>query len=140
MKEFKLNNRYFINDIVAIALAIIIGVALGNGLVLIILAVLILVVIYDLIKKYFLVYIISEEALIKKTFIKTNTIMNWKEVQTIVRLANVKNSIGVFSNNKKFIINPMIKDYKVMIRIIVEKCIGNTGVSIDPKVLNCPEQ
>lgn len=136
MKEFKLSNRYFINNIVAIALAVITGVVLRSGLAAIILAVLILVAIYDLIKKHFLVYIISEDALIKKTFSKTNTLLNWKEVQTIARLANVNNSVGIFSNNKKFIINPMIKDYEEMIKIIANKCSSNTGVSIDPKVID----
>lgn len=135
MKEFKLSSRYFINDIVAITLAVIVGVILRSGLAIIILAVLILVVIYDLIKKCFQAYIVSEQGLVKKTFTKTNTILNWKEVQTIARLANVKNSVGIFSSDKKFIINPMIEGYKDMIRIIVDKCSSNNGVSIDPKVI-----
>ncbi len=134
MKEFKLSNRYFINNIVVIILAVIVGVILNSGFAIIIFAVLILAAMYDFIKKYFLTYIISEEGLVKKTIMKTNVILKWEDVHKIATLANVKESVGIFSYNKKFIINPMIKNYKDMIRIIVDKCINNEGVLIDAKV------
>ena len=136
MKEFKLSRRYFIYEIVAIIVALIIGVIFRSGLAIVILVVLILIAIYDLFKKLFLVYIIDENSLVKKTLTKTSILIYWKEVKTIARLANVKNSAGIFTSNKKFIINPMIKDHKEMIRIIIDKCSSNSNVSIDPKVLD----
>ncbi|WP_313561690.1 hypothetical protein [Ruminiclostridium cellobioparum] len=135
MKEFKLSNRYFFNNIVVIILAVIVGIILKSGFAIIILAVLISAAMYDFIKKYFLTYIIGEEGLIKKTIMKTNVILKWEEVQKIAKIANAKESVGVFSCNNKFIINPMIKNYKDMIRIIVYKCSNNAGVLIDAKVI-----
>jgi len=87
--------------------------------------------------QFFSYTLVCEDCLTQKSLIRKITI-HWDEIEYIVKQPPnilVRTSIGVFGNKKKINITPWTKDYKDLLRIIVEKSNSNSSIKIDPLVL-----
>ena len=82
-------------------------------------------------------YALDEKSIILKSLIK-KTELNWDEIECIMKQPAgkfVKESIGIFTKDKKISITPWTKGYKLLLRLVVEEVNKRKSVKVDPKVL-----
>jgi hypothetical protein len=135
MREFRISKKYYISELSVVLFDIALIIVFNSVLLTIILASLILIVLCSIINKLSTRYKLDDSKLTKKTLFKEEVLMHWDEVNVIANLAYRKNSVGVYTNSKKFIINSMIENYKQMIEIVIEKCKSNNDIKIANDIL-----
>jgi hypothetical protein len=77
--------------------------------------------------------IISKSSLLKKESIKLD------EVEGILLLPTTKGKkvfVGVYTHFSKMIITFWFKDYKVLLRLVIEYCKKLSSVKIDPRIFD----
>ena len=135
MGEYRFSKKYFMFSWLSIIIIIALMIILDSALYLTILFALLVVGIYSSVKDYNIRYVVDNNCIVKKTFKRRQEILKLDEINKIVILINVKNGVGFFGKEKKFIVSPTLGNYKEMIKIIIEKSKGNKEIYIDPKVL-----
>lgn len=130
MKIFKYSGEYYLKAFMVIVFSIVLSIIINNAFITLIYIFLSCGVLYGIVSKSFVKYIIDDEKLFKKTPTKMKTLIYWSEVKTIAKLAYAKDSVGVFGDSSKFIINRTIKDYREMVRLVIELCRANPSIMI----------
>lgn len=130
MEIFKYSKSYYLKVLASIFLAVTLIVAIRTLLSVIILIGCIAVMLYGIVSKSQVEYILDDETLDKKSFKARETLIVLSEVERITKMSDRKESFVVQSSNGVFVVSPVIGDYKRMLEIIVKTCESNDNVMI----------
>lgn len=92
--------------------------------------------IFGVINNLFTYYSIEERGIRLKSIIRCID-LDWKEINCIKQQPAgkyVSISIGLFGRDKKISITPWTKNYKELLRLIVNVCRENDNITIDPTI------
>lgn len=98
-----------------------------------------LIALYNLLRYLTTNYIVAESSLIKSSMFKTEKI-DWGDIESINILPASKEDrllVGIYGHGKNVIfVSYWIKEYKELLREIIDKCSEYSNVSIEPRLLD----